>query len=98
MTRLTNDATSAFAAAHKARNAALNEREKLPDPARGVPKRKYNLEAMRYYPAERGLNKFMWNKTPQGYQFWADQRDDGMTEEGRAALAEMAAQWKQENE
>jgi hypothetical protein len=76
--------------------------DRLPDPAWGVPKRKYNLEAMQYDPEENSrIGLFLWYETPQGHDFWAKEfgwrRGFSATEEGRAALAEMKRQWESEN-
>jgi len=35
---------------------------------------------------------FIWSRTPQGEEYWRQQRDNGLTEEGRSTLAYMIAQ------
>lgn len=60
-------------------------------------KPKYDLKAMHYDPAEKPANQFIWRMTPQGAPFWAEQFGIGGTHEGRAALAEMAAQYEAES-
>jgi len=63
---------------------------------RGDVMAKYDLEAMEYEPDKSNIySKFRWLETPQGGQFWSLQAR-GLTDEGRAALAEMQAQWEQE--
>lgn len=63
---------------------------------------KYDLKAMGY--CKKSSNRtsfnavfFFWENTPQGYSFWQQQRLNGLDYDGRAALAEMAAQWELEN-
>jgi len=59
-------------------------------------KPKYDLAKMAYCPKTKELrHKFCWDETPQGFLFWRAQ-EGGLTDEGRAALSEMQAQWEQE--
>lgn len=59
---------------------------------------KYDLKAMQYVPDETLMFKanFCWHQSQQGQRFWIDQLGNP-TDEGRAALAEMKAQWEKEN-
>jgi hypothetical protein len=59
-------------------------------------KPKYDLNAMGYNPNAESIGRaFTWGSTPQGIFFWKEQFLN-VTPEGSAALAEMQAQWEQE--
>jgi hypothetical protein len=61
-------------------------------------KRKYDLKAMRYSPdSSHPRVQFVWSLSPQGHDFWAKHYFEQESDESHAALAEMAAQFEQEN-
>ena len=86
MAKFAKNTASAFAKAYKTQGTAHKN------------KPKYNLKAMNYNPEmELLIFRFTWTETPQGWEFWADQ-SDVLDEVGKKALAEIQAQWEQENQ
>lgn len=53
----------------------------------------YDLESMREALDDPYalMSAFAWSETPEGHEFWRKQRENGITEEGRAALTLMIA-------
>lgn len=63
----------------------MSERRALPET--------YDLETMRAALSDAGelMSAFTWADTPEGHEFWRKQREDGITDEGRAVLTLMIA-------
>lgn len=59
---------------------------------------KYDLKAMGFKSDEaRIYEAFTWDETPDGYYYWNNQYENGITPEGQAKWDAMKQQWNEEN-
>ena len=54
----------------------------------------YDLESMDYTPPTQLADVFIWNNSPQGYDYWRKVDLQGHTEESKYYLAQMKAQYE----
>ena len=54
----------------------------------------YDLEDMDYTPLTQLADIFIWDNSPQGYDYWSEVNEEGQTKESKYYLAQMKAQYE----